>query len=223
MIKALLYKEWIKTRWPIAVLVFLAMVIEVYMFVRLGRSVRIAGHEHLWDVIINRDQFMFYDLKYFPLFAGLTLGLFQFFPEMNQKRLKLTLHLPMKEFSIISWMTAYGLITLLVLFILQGLALLGGMAVYFPGEFIISAFYTTLPWFVAGILAYLACVLVNCEPTWKRRISNVLLTAGTIRLLFLSDLPGAYSQVFILIPVLIVLLGVVVYLSVYRFKSGLQD
>ena len=223
MIKAILYKEWIKTKWAWAAIVCSGVLLHIYLFVRLGRSFRLAGHEHIWDVIINRNQFLFYDLKYFPLAAGILLGLSQFVPEMAQKRLKLSLHLPLTEFRIISWMTGYGLVLLILFFSIHAAALLTGIHLRFAFDFLINAAVTVVPWYVAGIVAYLACVFTCTEPVWKRRIPNILLSAGILRVFFMSDFPASYLKMLPLLLVPVVLTVLFTYRSVYRFKIGEQD
>jgi hypothetical protein len=223
MIKAILNKEWIKTRWIAIAIAILGLLILVYLLLRMGRSFRIAGHEHIWDVMVNRNQFMFYHLMYFPLVVGVLLGLAQYIPEILQKRLKLTLHLPMPQNSIIGWMVAYGLVSLLLFFLVHMSVLLIGIRYFFAYEFVVMAVYTVLPWYIAGILAYLACTLVCIEPTWKKRIPLILLLTALLKVFFLSRFPGAYMQslwMLILMPVFGVLW---VFWSVYRFRLGEQD
>lgn len=223
MIKAILYKEWIKTRWVVIAIAALGVLMLAYLFMRMGRSFRIAGHEHIWDVMVNRNQFMFYDLRYFPLVAGLLLGMAQYIPEVLQKRLKLTLHLPMPQNLMVGWMVAYGAISLLLFFVVHLLVLLVGIRYAFAYEFVVTAAYTVLPWYVAGLLAYLACAIVCIEPTWKKRIPLALLAIAMLKVLFLSRFPGAYMKstwLLILLPLLCVWW---VFWSVYRFRLGEQD
>lgn len=52
------------------------------------------GGSHLWEILLSRDVVFIETLTYIPLLAGLLLAIVQFVPEMQQKRLKLTLHLP---------------------------------------------------------------------------------------------------------------------------------
>jgi hypothetical protein len=223
MIKALIYKEWIKTRWGIMGIAAIGLALEVYLFLRLGRSFRIAGSEHLWDVIVNREQFMFPDLKYFPILAGIVIGLLQFIPELTQKRLKLTLHLPMPENKITATMAAYGLGTLLLIFSLHLAVFFIGIGPKFPSEIIQSMWLTLLPWYTAGLVAYFACMFVCTEPTWWLRIVNALVSIAVCKLFFMSDLPASYSKILWMLPIPIVLFALFSFLSVYRFKIGKQD
>lgn len=70
MTSALLFKEWKKTKWFAIGAFAVGLALLTYIFLKLGRSFRMVGLEHLWDVIVNRDQFLFRDVKYFPLATG---------------------------------------------------------------------------------------------------------------------------------------------------------
>jgi len=84
MFKYIAYKEWLKTRYAILILALIASSQIVYLFVKLARSLRVAGHEHIWDVVVNRDVFLMPSLKYLPLFVAIILALAQYIPEVLQ-------------------------------------------------------------------------------------------------------------------------------------------
>jgi hypothetical protein len=222
MIKALLYKEWLKTRWFLLAIAVAGLLLHIYMFMKTGRSLRLVGAEHIWDVVVNRNTFLFADLKYLPVLAGTLLGLAQYLPEIASKRIKLTFHLPLHEKTITAWMVGYGFMILLLLFLTQFMGLLLGMRLNFAPEIVFSAALTILPWYAAGLWAYLACVFVSVEPTWRMRLPNLLISAAVIRSLFLSDFPAAYIHLTIYMTVLTALFMLFLWLSVYRLKIGRQ-
>lgn len=220
MFKSVLYKEWIKTKWYVMGICLVSLMLHAYMFMKLGRSIRFAGMVHLWDVIINRDQFIFRELKLFPLISGIVLGVAQFVPEIYQKRLKLALHLPLPSFKIISWNILYGAIIILPIFVVSIVMLLAYMRIYFAYEFIQSAFITILPWYLAGVAAYFLVVWVCLEPRWNRRIINTLISVSILCTYMVTALPAAYSGSVLVILTLTVLVVALVYISVIRFKDG---
>lgn len=223
MRRALLFKEWKKTKWFAIGVFAVGIILLAYIFLKLGRSFRMVGLEHLWDVIVNRDQFLFRDLKFFPLAVGCCLALVQFIPEMIQKRIKLSLHLPLSNRKIVFTMLGFGLILLMIIFTLHLLILLIFSRIYFPVEIIESMIYTLLPWYVAGLVAYAMMSWICLEPSWKRRIFNTLIMFASLQLCYLTDFPGAYS--FVVLSVLIIPFYVLPfgYFSVQRFKVGIQD
>lgn len=222
MIKALLYKEWIKTRWFLLAIAIAGLLLHIYMFMRVGRSIRLVGAEHIWDVIITRNQFLFSELKYLPLLSGALLGLSQFIPEITNRRIKLTFHLPLPEKTITTWMVGFGFILLTGLFLVQFTGLFTGMHLLFAPEIVNNGALTVLPWYVAGLWAYLACVFVAVEPTWRMRIPNLLISTGLIRILFLSDFPAAYVPMPVLMLAGTILFVLFLWLSVFRLKVGRQ-
>ncbi|MDE6368065.1 MAG: hypothetical protein K2K94_02370, partial [Muribaculaceae bacterium] len=55
-------------------------------------------------------------LTYIPLAIGLAVGIAQMVPEVSQKRLKLTLHLPFPQFRLVAMMLVTGLLELLFIY-----------------------------------------------------------------------------------------------------------
>ena len=82
---------------------------------------------------------------------------------------------------------------------------------------------TALTWYIAGFTGYLLTAWICLEPTWKRRILNIVIAVCVLRVFFLSAVPEAYNS---FLPVLIGYTSLTVLLSmlsVYRFKTGQQD
>ncbi|GAF01919.1 hypothetical protein [Saccharicrinis fermentans] len=223
MKKALIYKEWKKTRFISMGILLTGVLLMIYIFISVGRSFRFAGMEHLWDIIVNRKQFLFRDIKYFPVITGIGMSVAQFVPEIIQKRIKLTLHLPLKESSIIKLMLGYGLGVLLLTFLVQCIALYIFSCCYFPTEFVVSTFQTVIPWYLAGLVSYLLVAGITLEPTWKMRIIYSIMGFATIRLYFLSFMPGAMVPMLWLVVCIAILLFPLSLLSVHRFKNGNID
>ncbi|WP_430933321.1 hypothetical protein [Saccharicrinis sp. 156] len=220
MEKALLYKEWKKTELFVWGIFGVGIILLTYTFLKLGRSFRFVGMEHLIDVIVNRKQFAYTDMKYYPLAAGLCLGLAQYIPEMIQKRIKLTLHLPLNENRIIALMYSYGLGVLLFIFTVDNIGIIVFTRINFPLEIMVNYIVTSIPWYIAGLVAYSFVAMICLEPTWSRRVFNVLIGAGTVKLSFISSLPAAQEPVIGLLLVLTVIVIPFGFLSVYRFKQG---
>lgn len=223
MIKALIFKEWKKTKWFVFAIILLGVLLEVYLFLRIFRSVRMVGMSHIWDVVVNRNTFLFTQLKYFPIASGIVLALAQFIPEIMNKRIKLSLHLPLSERKIILTMIGYGQLSLLLLFIGLIALLTVVVSVYFPQQIVNSMLITIMPWFMAGLIGNSLIAWVCLEPAWWRRVINLLLSAAVVQLCFLSDFPAAYSKTLTYIWMLPFYVVPFVFLSVYRFKIGKQD
>ncbi len=223
MIRALIFKEWKKTKWFIIAIAVLGLLIEGYIFLRIFRSVRMVGMSHIWDVVVNRNTFLFSHIKYFPIASGVVLALAQFIPEMMDKRIKLSLHLPLSERKVILTMVGYGQVLLLALFLCLIAILTVVASVYFPQQIVTAMLATVTPWFLAGLIGNSLIAWVCLEPTWWRRVINLLLSVAVVEIFFLSDFQGAYTHTLSYIWLIPVLVLPFVFLSVYRFKIGKQD
>ena len=223
MTRALIYKEWKKTKWFAIGVSIVGAALLTYIFLRFGRSTRMVGLEHLWDVVINRDQFLFRNVKYFPLAVGVCVAIVQYIPEMIQKRIKLSLHLPLSNRRIVFSMLGFGTALVFTILLLHMLAIIVFASVHFSKEFVISIIHTLAPWYMAGLMTYLLLAWICLEPTWKRRIFNTLIMLGTLPLCFLSDFPGAYGHVHLILLIVPIYLLPFAYFSVHRFKAGIQD
>lgn len=222
MLKSILYKEWLKIRkvsW-LSLVVGLAFVIGVYLTVR--HDLIVSNANSFWQGIINKEYIYFSILEYIPLIIGILVGVAQFVPEIKDKRIKLTLHLPLDEETVVLKMVAFGLGTLVILFL--GLYLVFYLLglYYFPMEIVDMAALTLLPWFLAGIAAYLLSAFIILEPLWKYRIFYLLFSAVFIQLFYKSSLAGAYQPVLWLLVVLIGLCSISTLLSIYRFRKGVM-
>lgn len=223
MKKAIFYKEWIKARGCFFLALAVSLAFTSYGLLQLQRVIGFKGVSHLWEILLSRDTVFIELLGYVPAAIGLLLALAQFVPEMQQKRLKLTLHLPYPRRRMIFLMLASGLALLGIIFAADCLALYLYLQSMLAPELVGRILLTSVPWFLCGVVTYLLTAWVCLEPTWRRRIVNVLISAGVIRLFFLSDVPQAYDR--FLSWLLLFALGALLLpqLSVSRFKEGRQD
>lgn len=222
MNKALLFKEWIKTRWVLFLLLTVFMLAMGYIALRLNSAVRNVGIAHLWEVFIIKNVVLLNQLKYFPLLAGITIGLAQYIPEIVKKRLKLTLHLPLSENRILFVMLGYGLSTLFILFLISYLLFLSGLSFHFPEEIVWAWIGTVLPQILGGFAAYLLTAWIVLEPTWERRLENTVIGLLLLSLFLIEESSWAYLYLFPFLTGSLVILFFLPRISIGRFKTGLQ-
>lgn len=221
--RAIFYKEWIKTRWYLLLATLTMFGFVVYSMLRINRVANLKGIEHVWEVMLSKDVVFVDLLEFIPLLVGILLAVVQFVPEMHRKCLKLTLHLPVAQLRMINQMLLYGLVALLVCFVICGLIMWGYMQTVFPHELYNRVLLTAAPWFVAGIAAYLLVAWVCLEPTWKRRVLYSVVSILLLRLFFLASAPEAYNCFLPMLAIYTLLLTTLSWLSVARFKEGRQD
>jgi len=222
MISSLFYKEWIKTRRVLLLVILVFACFIIYTFINTGQIFRVSGAVQAWTDTLLKDLSLWSKLEWLPLFAGIVLGLAQYVPELTNKRLKLTLHLPLSEHKIIFVMLAYGLLCLLVLFAVVYGVMVIGSGMYYASEIVYAQFLASLPWFLAGLTGYVFVAWICLEPVWKYRIIYALIAVISISFFMMGGKSGAYIP---FIPYLIILLVVACtfpFYSMYRFKDGAQ-
>lgn len=150
----------------------------------------------------------------------MVIAAFQFFPEISENRLKLTLHLPLNENAILLYMTAMGSITVLIVSGLSLAVLSIITLLYFPAQVLTAVLLTTGPWLIAGLISYFCTITIFVEPIWIKRVFFI-----AISYLFIGELlgPGNYNVfTYTLIPFIIIALffSLSVLFPGHRFRKG---
>lgn len=223
MEKALILKEWIKTRMVFFISLFIALALAAYAILMMNRLIELKGVQHLWIIMLLKDNTFVDIIKYIPLVIGIALGIAQMAPEMAQKRLKLTLHLPYPQGPLIALMLATGMVELFIIFLLQATVIAAYDFTIMPSEMVWRVMLTTMPWYFAGFTAYLFATAICLEGTWIRRIILGLIGIGTLMVFFLQPMPEAYNGIVFTMIVAILLFTILSFGSVIRFKEGRQD
>ena len=177
----------------------------------------------MWQVMMERDAIFVDRLTYLPVVIGVLLAIVQFVPEMQQKRMKLMLHLPYPRFLNISIMLLYGVGCLITCFALHFAGIWLYTRTFLPPELYSRMLLTALPWYMAGFAAYLLGAWSVLEPTWKGRIANVAVSVALTSTCFLSMTPEAYNRMIGLLAMYAALCFFLPMLSVQRFIDGKQD
>lgn len=220
MNKALFFKEWLKTRRVFVLAIVAGIILAVYAVAGIRRIEMSKGVEHVWMIMLLKDQTFVDVLRYFPLLAGIVLALAQFVPEMIQRRFKLTLHLPCSQSKLVGFMILTGIAELAAIFIIQLLI----VGIYYSSiinpPLVWHVILTVLPWMVCGMSAYLFVAAICIESSWRMRIILSLIAVATIAVYFKQNIPEAYNGFLIPLAVCSSLSVLLVFRSVARFKEG---
>ncbi len=223
MIRAICYKEWIKTIWYLLPALLTSVGFAGYCMLRVGRVCSLKGVAHLWIVMLQRDVIFVDLLQFLPLILGLGLAVVQFAPEMQRKSFKLTLHLPIRATRAVGAMLLYGVVSLLAIFLPALLLMWGYLQTVMAPELWQHILLSTLPWYLAGVAAYLLTAWVALEPTWRRRLVDGLMALLLLRIYFLAPAPEAYNGFLPLLTLLTASYALFSLLSLTRFRDGRQD
>ncbi len=216
----LAYKEWIKTRRYIAIAVAISIGIVLYIFFSIKHDLDIWGPAQYFANIIQGKEVVTGRFKFIPVITALLIGLPQFVPEVTDKRIKLSLHLPMRNTTIIYSMVLYGFGVLAVIMTVASLLLTLLMSVCFPAEIIIPELQTIVPWILGGITCYFFIAMIAMEPLWRFRFVYMVFAYFVLRLFFLSyGLGNAVTACPLLIAVTLISGSSIIYTS-HRFNKG---
>ena len=221
MIKSLLYKEWLKTRWAILCLVALLAGFCLYDFLVLSKNCELVGYAYLWEYALDKNSVIVDNMSFLPIVCALLLSISQFVPESYRKCLKLTLHLPLKQSGTICVMQGYGIAVLIVLFALQALAIYFFLGHYLVWELVRRIILSALVWYCAGLGVYVWMSAICLEPKWGMKIFEALLLCVLTGLYYFSTDAMAYRHGLLPLFVVTVLCALIlIHYSVLRFKDG---
>lgn len=222
LLKALSYKEWMKTRKLVGGWILLLAAVSVYAYIDLTYTIRMNEAVNVWFGILFQGTSVSALLMYLLPLAGISLAIVQFVPEMTQKRFKLTLHLPASETRLVSSMLlfGYGVLGVLYLCCLVFLSLLVSRVLPFEGVSMMLS--QVLPWTAAGLAGYGFTAWICIEPCWKQRAMNMLMAAGLLSVCFVSVYPEAYAGFGWGMAGLVAASFVFPFYSCIRFKQGVQ-
>lgn len=220
ILKHLIYKEWLKTRWFATIAMLLNLGVVIYIFVSLRSSFISAGGVAYLSTLMTYKMQFFSLYRYVPLVVALLIGLSQFVPEVTDKRIKLALHLPLNNLHIIYTMVLYGFV-LLIAIILPGILIFTGLiSIYLPAEITVPILQTMYPWVLGGFCAYFLIAMIAMEPIWKFRFLYILISYEVLSL-FLRNFSIGNAATLIPVLCLITCLSSIapIYTS-YRFNKG---
>jgi hypothetical protein len=219
MYNALIYKEWLKIRWAFWGMTLLSLLVLTYILLNVAYDMEYMTPKGFWGYVILLNYPFFTDLQYIPVLTGIVLAFAQFSPEMTSSRLKLTMHLPAKENTLLFQMISIGFFLLLGLFILISILIGAISGFYFPKEVVAFVLNTSFPWLVGGLAAYFLSAAIIIEPIWSRRLILIPFALGFLDLFISIGNPHYQLQVFFLLAAF--LLSVLILLPAYHFKRGI--
>lgn len=223
MIKAIFYKEWIKTVWYWLLALVASTGFAGYCMLRVARVCSLKGADHLWLVMLQRDVIFIDLLQFVPLILGIGMAVVQFAPEMHHKSFKLTLHLPIRASYAVGLMLLFGMIMLLVAFLPAVLLMWSYLSTVMASELMSHILWSAMPWYLAGMAAYLLTAWIALEPTWTRRFIDMVIALLLLRLYFLAPAPEAYNDFLPELTLLTFSYVTLSMLSLTRFRDGRQD
>ena len=219
-IKHLLYKEWIKTRWYAAVGLAGSLILSVYACIDAVSMLHDLGGAFFYSTLLTGNIALMTQLKYLPLAIALLIGLPQFLPEITNKRIRLTLHLPVGSTAVVYTMVLYGLAVFCCTLLPALLITTATLAACFPAEVVVATLQTLLPWLLGGMTAYFFTAMIAFEPVWKFRFGYILIAYLTLRFFYLGYGVGNAVTAYPLLLVITLVSSLAVIYTSHRFNKG---
>ncbi len=220
MVKALFFKEWLKIKWAYWTMALLTFLVLIKIGLNLSYYMRILEAKTFWYQVIIMGGMFFQDFVYLPALIGLVIGFTQFMPEISADRLKLTLHLPMKENAILLYMIGYGTLMLLILFAGTYLLFSIMVAYFFPFQVVKAVWVSMAPWFLAGFVVYWVTSAVFVERIWLKRIIIIVIAVLFTETLLYHTAYEIYRYSIGYFFILALLWSIGILYTGYRFKKG---
>lgn len=220
MLKSIFYKEWIKIGKVSLLMLITGLIAITGIYLTVRHDLIMTDAQNYWDGIIHRKYLYFSILQFLPLIFGIIIAIAQFVPEITEKRIKLSLHLPVNEEGIVLKMTGFGAAVLAGVYIILFLVFYIWGSIYFPAEITGMATLTLVPWFLSGLAAYFLISFIVLEPIWKYRICYILIGGVFTGLFYKSTLAGAYQPAMPALVLCVLMVSTATLFSIHRFRKG---
>lgn len=220
IIAGVFYKESIKTRLCMAGLVAASLIWLGWLWLEVRHLFLLDHPEIVWYRVMDLGQMPHTSLAFLPVICGLVFCCCQFLPEMRDERLRISLHLPCGMAPLMLAHFLFGLLFLSLLSLLDILLLLLMLGQHFPAEAVKTALFTALPWFLAGLYAYLCMAYALLEPQRRARLTGIVLGFGLCTPLLLKVQPGALAPAlpWLALPLPLLLVGLLLPAMNFRHR-----
>ena len=168
MFKSIFIKEWLKIKYYLLFATLISLFILGYFSFTLNFDFSTVEPESMmWYKFIQLEQKPYFYLIYFYFLFGCLFAFSQFLPEIIQKRVKVTVHLPLELKEIMFYHIFIGLVFISIFSTFFSLALLTITSHYYPKEIIQVIFKDTVAFSFASIVLYIGISSLIIEQNKK--------------------------------------------------------
>ncbi|MDO5484655.1 MAG: hypothetical protein Q4F27_07065 [Desulfovibrionaceae bacterium] len=215
---AFFFKEFVKTGVCMAVLTLSSAAFMTWQWLNVRRLFMLDHPEIVWYRVMDLGQVPYAALAFLPIACAFVFCCCQFLPEMRDERLRISLHLPCGMVVLVLAHLLFGLCFLSLLFLGDALLLMLILGTCFPEEAVSTALLTSLPWFLAGLIAYLCVAYAILEPQRRAKLMGLLLGLGLCVPLLGKAAPGSLVPALPCFALILPLLIIGVFLPALNFR-----
>ena len=219
--KAIYKKEWLKLRWPLLALCFVAVASAFYFWFNLDFTFKsIEPESMMWYRFAQLEDKPYTQLAPFFLLSAVVIAVAQFLPEIIRNRVRILTHLPCNLRTIVAHHLLAGGSTILIINTVMTLAIVAIISRYYPNEIILISAKDCSYWSLLALALYLGLSAAIVERNLWRKSFKLLLPV----LLSLLYFKNRYTDQDLIIIALILWLTLPVYdsflsVKVQRIKS----
>jgi len=218
MFKSLIYKEWRKTYMVIIPFFFLFLGIMLDTLLDARKALEFYEPVQNLMQIAFKNRFQFNYIGIASLVFAASFGVFQFYPEISQARVRLHLHLPLSYTKLVGIFILYGLAVLSLFFALVTLGYYCILTTYYPVEVFWAVFSKLLPTFLSALFLYLTTSLVFVTPRLKSKFAYITLGILIMRAYY-PHIQKLYFETFMLNIAMVVVLVLYTAALFHAFSS----
>ena len=224
ILRHIFYKEWLKTRWSCLAALVLGLSMVFYLFLRVENGMeRLGAKVYMLRVLYDNPPLTYYRmLLYVPLLIAVCVGVTQYLPEVANRRIRLTLHLPVSNTRLVLYMALYGVVMITAVNLILFGVFVAKNCTLFPAEITLPVLRSVAPWFLVAYPAYNFIAMVALEPHRWRQLVYALTGYFTLSpFVVCGEYPGSYILSVIPLAVMAVASFPLLLYSSYRFSKGL--
>lgn len=221
MLKRILYKEWIKLRLTTLTLIGIGIAINIYIFFTLRNQITQISAPVMWFMTLFWTIRFHLALKVFSIISGIALGFFQFIPEMINKRIKLSLHVPLSINSIISNFIISGSALLTVVNVIVFGIFMITLRLFYESEICLLILKHVLPWILSGYVTYLTTSSLIIERNWLSKFLILVIGFTFTTILFQDGILGEKDSANVMYLIISISTILLPFYSIWHFKKGI--
>ena len=177
MYKSIFKKEWLKVKNIYFLLILLVFVCIFYYTFRLNFDfTTIEPETMMWYRFIQLNSKPYSIFLYLFLALAITFSFLQFLPELIQKRVRVTVHLPFSIEKIVFFHTILGLVLLSLILSILAVANLFINNTYYPYEVVLITLKDMIIFSCIAVVTYLLTASLIVEQNRKILILKAIFT-----------------------------------------------